>query len=138
MEKPMGPSLRIGEVAAEAGVNIQTLRFYERRGLLKEPPRRASGYREYPHEAVRLVRFIKRAQELGFSLREVEELLALRNRRRGSCAEVRRAAEAKLEDVSGKIRGLEAMRLALGVLIKSCRRGDAGDCPILEALDDSR
>jgi DNA-binding transcriptional MerR regulator len=74
----MEKALRIGEVAGRAGVNVQTLRFYERRGLLPEPPRRASGYREYAPESVRRVRFIKRAQELGFTLAEVEELLRLR------------------------------------------------------------
>jgi DNA-binding transcriptional MerR regulator len=71
-------SLRTGEVARMAGVNVETLRFYEREGILAEPPRRASGYREYPPETIDLVRFVKRAQEVGFSLREVRELLELR------------------------------------------------------------
>jgi DNA-binding transcriptional MerR regulator len=77
----MEKALRIGEVAGQAGVNIQTLRFYERRGLLAEPPRRSSGYRQYPLESVSRVRFIKRARELGFTLAEVEEILL------SSCAE---------------------------------------------------
>ncbi len=71
-------ALKTGEVAARAGVNIQTLRYYERRGLIQEPTRRASGYREYPQDAVRVIRFIKRAQDLGFTLTEIEELLRMR------------------------------------------------------------
>ena len=95
----MENGLRIGEVAARAGVNVQTLRFYERRGLLQEPPRRPSGYREYPPESVRLIRFVKRAQQLGFSLDEVHELLQLRMGRRAACADVKHAAEEKLDAV---------------------------------------
>lgn len=130
-------AIRIGEVAARAGVNVQTLRFYERRGLLKPPARRPSGYREYSPEAVRVVRFIKRAQELGFTLAEIEELLRLRADRRASCPEVRAAGSAKIADIDQKIRGLRAMRRALQVLVDSCRRdGSTRECPILEALDD--
>jgi Hg(II)-responsive transcriptional regulator len=129
--------IRIGEVAARAGVNVQTLRFYERRGLLKPPARRPSGYREYSPEAVRVVRFIKRAQELGFTLAEIEELLRLREDRRASCPEVRAAGSAKIADIDQKIRSLRAMRRALQVLVDSCRReGSTRECPILEALDD--
>jgi DNA-binding transcriptional MerR regulator len=80
------PSLTTGELANWAGVNVETLRFYERKGLLPRPPRRASGYREYPLECVRLIRFIKRAQELGFSLREIRELLDLRVQPGVTCA----------------------------------------------------
>lgn len=130
-------TLRTGEVAARAGVNIQTLRYYERRGLLEEPERRASGYREYPPDAVRLIRFIKRAQELGFTLREIEDLLRLRSDQKASCSEVRAAARAKIEDIEQKIRSLRAMKRALGVLVRSCTSdGSVRECPILEALDD--
>jgi len=90
-------TLRTGEVAAQAGVNVQTLRYYERRGLLKEPERRPSGYREYSPDAVLLIRFIKRAQELGFTLAEIEDLLRLRNDHSARCSEVRAAAQAKIE-----------------------------------------
>lgn len=131
-------TLRTGEVAAQAGVNVQTLRYYERRGLLEDPGRRASGYREYRPDAVRLIRFIKRAQELGFTLAEVEELLRLRSDRTASCSQVRAAAETKIEDIERKIRALRAMRRALGVLVSSCRRdGSIRKCPILEALDET-
>lgn len=132
-------TLKTSEVAARAGVNVQTLRYYERRGLLEEPSRRPSGYREYPRDAVRLIRFIKRAQELGFTLHEVEELLRLRTDQRASCAQVRAAARAKIEDIDHKLQSLRAMRRALGVLVGSCTSdGSARQCPILEALDDRK
>ena len=132
-------TMRIGEVARQAGVNVQTLRYYERRGLLREPARRSSGYREYPPHTVRLIRFIKRAQELGFTLAEIEELLRLRSDQRTSCAEVRSAAIAKMEDIEGKIRSLQAMKRALGVLVRSCAgNGLIRECPILESLDEER
>jgi Hg(II)-responsive transcriptional regulator len=128
--------LRIGEVAGRASVNVQTLRFYERRGLLADPPRRASGYREYPVESVRRVRFIKRAQELGFTLAEVKELLRLKDDPRIPCKQVRSTADAKIADIEQKIRRLKAMRSALGTLVTSCTTNQEHDCPLLEALDD--
>lgn len=132
-------TLKTGEVAARAGVNIQTLRYYERRGLLKEPQRRPSGYREYPLHAVQLIRFIKRAQDLGFTLSEIEDLLLLRSDQESACSEVRAAAEAKIEDIEQKIRHLRAMKRALDVLVASCAtEGSARHCPILEALDDGQ
>src|SRR5262249_4860828 len=122
--------LKTGQVAAKAGVNVQTLRYYERRGLLKEPERRSSGYREYEPDAVRLVRFIKRAQELGFTLKEIEELLQFREDRRSSCAAVRAAAQAKIEDIERKVESLRAMKRALAVLVDSCARdGSMRECP---------
>lgn len=132
----MEKALRIGEVAGLAGVNIQTLRFYERRGLLAEPPRRASGYREYPPESVRRVLFIKRAQELGFTLAEVEEILQLRDDPSIPCRRVRSRAEAKISDIDQKLRRLKAMRSALAALVKSCAANRAHHCPLLEALDE--
>lgn len=137
MTRSSNVTLRTGEVAAKAGVNVQTLRYYERRGLLREPTRRRSGYREYAPDAVRLIRFIKRAQELGFTLNEVEELLRLRSDDESACSEVRSAAETKIDDIEQKIRHLRAMKRALGVLAASCaREGAPRHCPILEALDD--
>jgi Hg(II)-responsive transcriptional regulator len=128
-------SIQTGEVAARAGVNIQTLRYYERRGLLKEPPRRPSGFRRYPQDTVRIIRFIKHAQELGFTLREIDELLRLREDRARTCDEVRRAAEAKIADIDSKLSRLTAVRHALEVLVESCRRRRAMRCPLIEALD---
>lgn len=132
-----GDRLRIGAVAQGAGVNVQTLRYYERRGLLGPPDRTASGYRAYPSEAVRLVRFIKRAQDLGFTLTEIGDLIALRNagRRRDN---VRALAEAKMREIDRKLVQLQAMRGALSSLVESCACGEARpSCPIIEALDDS-
>lgn len=132
-----GDRLRIGAVARNAGVNIQTLRYYERRGLLRPPDRTASGYREYPSEAVRLVRFIKRAQDLGFTLKEVGELIALRDASGRRRAGVRALAEAKMRDIDRKLGQLQAMRGALSTLVESCACGEARPaCPILEALDE--
>jgi MerR family transcriptional regulator, mercuric resistance operon regulatory protein len=132
-------TLRTGELAAQAGVNVQTLRYYERRGLLEEPERRASGYREYSPDAVRLIRFIKRAQELGFTLTEIEDLLRLRSNEDAACSEVRSAAEAKIGDIDHRIRQLRAMKRALGALVASCAtESSRRQCPILEALDDRK
>jgi Hg(II)-responsive transcriptional regulator len=128
--------MRTGEVAAEAGVNIQTLRFYERLGILPRPTRTSSGYRSYSNEAVRLVRFIKRAQDLGFTLAEIEELLLLRSDTQSSCAQVKRAAQAKLVAIEEKIHSLRSMKRALTVLLTSCARNDRERrCPLLESLD---
>ncbi len=128
-------TLRTAEVAEQAGVNIETLRFYERKGILPEPPRRPSGYREYPPETVERVRFIKRAQELGFSLREVQDLLDLRQMERVKAGRVRKVAEAKLEEIEHKIRDLEAMRLSLSELLCACDgQKPITSCPIIESL----
>lgn len=131
-----GALLRIGQVAAKAGVNIQTLRFYERRGLVPAPSRHpSSGYRSYTPETVALVRFIKQAQELGFTLREVEELLRLRGQSATPCAEVEAAAKAKLDAIDAKVRQLLSMREALAPLAEACSANRAPTCPLLESLD---
>lgn len=129
--------LRSGEVAAAAGVNVETLRYYERRGILPEPPRRASGYREYPAGTVQIIHFVKRAQELGFTLEVIAELLALRNSDTRTCGEVRELAEHKIDEIDQKLRQLRAMKSALGKLVASCDAdASARECPILEAFDD--
>ena len=131
--------LTIGEVAKRAGVNLQTLRYYERRRLLQAPPRTASNYRIYPADAVLRVQFIKRAQELGFSLREIEELLSLRAAPRARCADVRRRAELKLKDIDERVRTLRAMGGALSGLIAECAgKKPVSECPILESFDSTR
>ena len=127
----------ISEAAEQAGVNVQTLRYYERRGLLPKPPRRGSGYREFPDDAVRVVRFIKRAQELGFSLDEVEELLRLRRQSGRHRARIRAVAEQKVAQIDQKIAELERMKRALETLVHACHEGAALECPIIEALDGS-
>ena len=124
----------ITKAAREAGVNTQTLRYYERRGLLPKPPRRGSGYRDYAPDAVRIVRFIKRAQELGFSLDEIEELVRLRGTRAADRHRVRAIAERKIADIDARIAHLQSMRDALDQAVQSCRRGGRAECPIIEAL----
>ncbi len=132
-------ALKIGKVARQAGVNLQTIHYYERRGLLPKPPRSESNYRSYPEDAVLRVRFIKRAQELGFTLKEIKELLSLRAAPRTRCADVRERAEEKLRDIEDKIRTLETMRKALTTLIGECSgRGPVTACPILDALEDQK
>ena len=127
--------MRIGAAAEQAGVNVQTLRYYERRGLLPRSPRRTSGYREFPDEAVRVVRFVKRAQDLGFTLDEIEELLKLRNDRRRDRERIRTVAGKRVREIEGKIAELQAMKQALSHLIHCCEEGATLECPIIEALD---
>ncbi len=128
--------MKIGAVAARADVNIQTVRYYERRGLLPEPSRTESNYRLYSEESVQRVRFVKRAQELGFTLEEIKELLSLRAAPGTDCADVRNRAEVKVQDIDNKVRTLRAMRTALTRLIGECSgKGPVTQCPILEALD---
>jgi Cu(I)-responsive transcriptional regulator len=125
----------ISQTARAAGVNTQTLRYYERRGLLPKPSRRGSGYREYSPDAVRMVRFIKRAQALGFSLDEIEQLARLRGVRRSERHRVRAIAGRKIADIDRKIAHLQSMREALTTLVRSCHGGGAAACPIIEALN---
>jgi MerR family transcriptional regulator, copper efflux regulator len=129
-------TLTIGQLASRAGVGVETIRFYEREGLLSEPDRRPSGYRQYPFEIVRRVRFIRHAKELGFSLKEIQELLELRVDPSSTCADVRQRARAKITDIEQRVAALERMRAALEKLVRSCRgRGPTRECPILEVLD---
>jgi MerR family transcriptional regulator, copper efflux regulator len=128
--------LTIGKVAKAANVGIETLRFYEREGLIAEPPRRRSGYREYPPDTVRRVQFIRRAKELGFSLKEIAELLSLRVAPSTTCADVRAVARDKISDIETKLAELERMKAALERLARACRgKGPTSECPILDALD---
>lgn len=129
-------SLTIGRLAREAGVNLETVRYYERQGLLARPPRSVSGYRLFPVEAARRLRFIRHAQELGFSLAEIRELLSLRVSPAAKRTDVRRRANAKIADIEAKIRSLESMKKTLRKLTNACEGcGPAAECPILESLD---
>ena len=127
--------LRIGAVAEQAGVNVQTLRYYERRGLLARPGRTASGYREYGPDTTQIVQFIKRAQQLGFTLSEVQELLTLRATPNRDRARVRRVATAKIADIEEKVARLNAVRRSLVQLVGCCETGETLKCSILEALN---
>jgi MerR family mercuric resistance operon transcriptional regulator len=127
--------LRIGQVAQAAGVNIETIRYYERCGLLSDPGRRESGYRAYPPDTVARVQFIKRAQQLGFTLREIAGLLALRVDAETTCDQVREQAEAKLAEIDARIADMQQIRGALATLSAACADGGpAGECPLLDAL----
>ncbi len=132
-------TLKIGELARQAGVGVETVRFYERQGLLEEPQRRDSGYRQYDLEAVDVLRFIRRAKELGFTLKEIKSLLALRLDTSATKQEVRQQAEAKVADIEARIDDLQRMREALASLIKQCHgEGAASGCPILQALQGTQ
>ena len=129
-------TLLIGQVARKAGVGVETVRFYEREGLLEEPPRRTSGYRQYSEQVVTRLYFIKRAQKLGFSLKEISELLLLRVDAQTSCDEVKQRTEAKITKVEQKVVELQRMRQALLQVASLCTgRGPTGPCPMLEALN---
>lgn len=128
--------LTIGAIAKKAGVNIQTVRYYERRNLLVPDDYRESGYRLYSDAAIKKLRFIKNAQELGFTLDEIMGLLKLQARHRSQCAEVKRRAQEKLFDVEAKIGALKNLERALKGLIKTCRaRTPTAPCPILRSLE---
>ena len=126
-------SIGIGTLAKRAGVRIDTVRYYERSGLLAPKTRLASGYRRYGSLELSRLRFIRRAQALGFTLKEVRELLALSKRR--DVARVKRAAQEKLLDVEERLADLKRVREGLLSLIATCPgHGPAEDCPILKAL----
>lgn len=130
-------ALTIGQVAAAAAVNTQTIRYYERRGLLSAQRRTPSGYRQYAEDAISRLRFIKHAQELGFSLQEIQDLLGLRVRHAAACDPVERKTRQKIEIVQQKIRDLQRLKRTLERLAAACAaRRPTDDCPILEALED--
>ena len=129
--------LTIGQVAKLAAVGVQTIRYYEREGLIEEPPRSESGYRLYSPEAAVRIRFIRHAKELGFSLKEIKELLSLRADSAASCADVRERATAKVSEIEAKMQSLARMREVLLRLTAICTgTGPTSRCPILEALDE--
>ncbi|MEX2156891.1 MAG: heavy metal-responsive transcriptional regulator [Gemmatimonadales bacterium] len=130
-------ALTIGQVATAADVNIQTIRYYERRGLFPTARRTPSGYRQYTEDAVARLRFVKHAQKLGFSLKEIQELLALRVRHAAACDAVERKTRAKIALVEGRIGDLQRMKRTLERLAAACAaRRPTEECPILEALGD--
>lgn len=132
----MRNGLTIGDAAKRADVGVETIRFYERRGLIKQPPRpRTGGFRYYDKDVVDRIRFIRQAQELGFALREIKELLALRAEPAADCGDVRKQAVIKRAEVDRKIGQLQNMRAALDELIASCPGGGAlRACTIIDAL----
>lgn len=128
--------LTIGQVAQRAGVGIETVRYYEREGLLDRPSRRPSGYRQFDETVVTRLQFIRRAKELGFTLKEIKELLALRLEPTSKCADVKVRAQAKIADIESRIDTLNRIRWTLTKLTNQCSgRGTVSECPILDALD---
>lgn len=136
MDSEPNTTLTIGKVANLTDVGVETIRFYEREGLLASPPRTESGYRSFPKDTVARIRFIKRAKDLGFSLKEIRDLLSLRAKPSGNCAKVQHHAMEKIEDINRRISSLKAMRRALEDLVAECSgTGPQTNCPILNALD---
>ena len=124
--------LTISRVAGAAGVHVETVRYYQRRGLLRAPPKPPQGFRIYPHDAVNRLRFIRRAQELGFTLAEIKILLSLGD---GRCRETRELAEHERSLIRGRVRDLKAMERVLGKLVRACdQHGDTPGCPLIETL----
>lgn len=132
----MSEHLTIGTLAKRGGVNVETIRYYQRRGLLQEPVKPPGGFRYYPPDTVKRVRFIKRAQSLGFTLEEIAGLLVLDERK--ACLDTREIAAHKLELIEGKIADLSKMQKALSQLVRACDRSFVGaPCPIIHLLADS-
>ena len=130
--------LTIGQVAQKTGMGIETIRFYERKGLIAEPPRKESGYRQYQPEILDRLAFIQQAKALGFSLGEIHELMSLRHRPDTSSRDIKKIAVVRLADIEQKIKALRRMQRALKKLVDQCPgQGSLHECPILEALVSS-
>lgn len=124
-------AMKIGEVARISGTGIETIRFYEREGLLLEPERRPSGYRQYDEATVERLNYIRQAKELGFTLAEIKELLEL-SFAHSNCEHIRQRAEGKITDLESKIRSLQQMKRSLRKIVERCRTKDStDDCPLV-------
>jgi Hg(II)-responsive transcriptional regulator len=127
--------LTIGRLAKQAGLGIETVRFYERQGLIEPPPRTDSNYRIYPEEEVNRLKFIKRAKDLGFTLKEIKELLELQNDPHATKADIKKRTVGKIDDIKKKVLDLVKIQEALEHLAGSCDgHGPLNECPILDAL----
>lgn len=128
--------LNIGQVAKQTGISVEAIRFYEKQGLIEVPLRSASGYRQYQAATVKRIRFIQRAKEVGFTLKDVNELLSLRREPGATCTDIKLQATQKIEEIDQKIHDLGQIRSALASMIMKCRgRGSLAECPILEELE---
>ena len=135
-ERRSSSPMTIGRLAKQAGVNVETVRYYERRELIDQPKERRGAFRVYPAEAVRRLRTIKRAQQLGFSLEEIRELLELKLSNTAHCRDVQLQAERKVAEIEEKIRELSKVKRELESLVSACRaEASVAECPILVALD---
>jgi MerR family copper efflux transcriptional regulator len=132
-------SMHIGGLAAQANVSVDTVRYYERAELLPSPSRTASGYRTYPAGTVERLQFIRRAKDLGFSLEEIRDLLALSDQRGTGVSEIREIAARRLADVEARLAEFSRLRDGLKRLVDACPgHGDPGACPIVNAFKDAR
>lgn len=128
----------IGQLAARTDVSVETIRYYERTGLLDQPPRPTAGYRRYPEDARRRLAFIRKAKPLGFTLSEILELLALSTGSKVACGKVDETATRSIRRIEERMRALSQMQRALGKLVAECRTGERnGDCPIIQALEEA-
>jgi MerR family copper efflux transcriptional regulator len=128
-------AMTIGQLASLCGVGVETIRYYEREGLLEQPARAGSGYRHYPQEIISKLNFIKRAKDLGFTLKEIKELLVLRIAPDTVCPEVKQQAEVKLEAIEQKIKDLQSLKIALSALVLACAENRLTfQCPIIEFM----
>lgn len=129
--------MTIGKLAKEAGVGVETVRFYERKGLIRKPLKKDSGFRIYSHEAVTRIRFIRRAQELGFTLREVKELVELQSKRKMTGGQVQKKADIKIQEIRQKISDLKKMEESLSQLSKVCGEADQAfkECCFLDCFE---
>ena len=129
-------ALKSNTLAERSGVNLQTIRYYEREGLVPIPPRLKSGYRMFPETTVQRIRFIKRAQQLGFSRNEIRDLLSIQIDPTKECSDVQRLAKAKLADIEERIETLQSMKRVLSGLAEACPGcGPSSECPILESIE---
>ena len=128
--------MTIGQVAKRAGVGVETIRFYERKGLMVQPPRRNAGFRYYSTRDVVRVRFIQKGKDLGFSLKEIAELLALEGNPQATCGDVKQRAEEKITTIEERVRDLQRMKRSLVRLTAACSgRGSIDECPILDCFE---
>ena len=132
------PALTIGALALVAGCNLETVRYYEKVGLMKAPPRTRGGHRVYGNEAAGRLSFIRRARELGFTIDDIRSLLGLVDRRAVTCGEVQKIAEHQLQGVRAKVVDLKKLEFVLAGMTRSCAGGDVPDCPVIEALFSSK
>lgn len=129
--------MTIGKLAKAAGVGVETVRFYERRGLIRKPPKRESGFRTYSDEEVTRIRFIRRAQELGFTLREVKELVELQSKKKVTGSQVKQKADRKIEEIRKKISDLQKMEKSLRTLSRMCGEGAQAvqECKVMDCFE---
>lgn len=129
----------IGQIARETGISIETIRYYERLKLMPQPKRRPSGYRQYCQSCINRLRFFKNAKELGFSLKEIASFLSLRVKSKSKCADVKKRADRKIDEIDDKIGKLQRIKPSLRQLSNKCTKGNApsSECPILEAIDEN-